>query len=136
MLCEQDTMNAIKLPYEEEWLYTRKRVNSLEREIVCNASKHHVDMMMPDLLRECIFDVHGYDRRADEYWGKKQGQGIEAKYKIQTIQFGSEDTLIRFYYNNTNQEEWTNMYNKVLEIAEIAEVLEQVGKHMETMCAQ
>jgi len=135
MLCEQVTMNATKLPYDG-WLYTRKRVNSLEREIICNASKVHVDMMMPDLLRECIFDVHGYDRRADEYWGKKQEKGREAKYSIQTIQIGREDTLIRFYYDSTNREEWANMYNKVLEIAEIAEVLEQVGAHMETMCAQ
>ena len=136
MQCEQELTLASKMPFCEEWMYSRKRVNSLEREIVCNASKAHVDMMMPDLLRECVFDVHGYDRRNDEYWGKKQERGIEAKYTIQTIQFGREDTLIRFYYNTPNHEVWTDMYNKVLEIAEIAEVLENVGKRMEIRCAQ
>ena len=91
---------------------------------------------MPDLLRECVFVVHGYDRRADEYWGKKLEKGREVKYSIKAIQFGREETLIRFHYDSENHEEWTNMYNKVLEIAEIAEVLEHAGKQMETMREQ
>jgi hypothetical protein len=102
-------------------IYSKQLQCSLHN-IVCKSPKHHVDDLLPDLLMECQLHAFGYDRRRDEYWGKKGGLhftiGFSNKNKIAGTIICSTIELV---FWGGNEKEANKIYGKLVEMAAIVD---------------
>jgi len=81
-----------------------------------------MDDLLPDLLMECQLHAFGYDRRRDEYWGKKGGShftiGFSNKNKIAGTAMCS--TIVLVFWGG-NEKEANKIYGKLVEMAAIVD---------------
>ena len=80
-----------------------------------------MDDVLPDLLMECQLHAFGYDRRRDEYWGKKGGShftiGFSNKNKG-TARTAICSTIVLVFWGG-NEKEANKIYGKLVEMAAI-----------------
>lgn len=90
--------------------------------IVCKSPKHHVDDVLPDLLMECQLHAFGYDRRRDEYWGKKGGSHFTIGFSNKNKHAGTAvcSTIVLVFWG-ANKKEANKIYSKLVEMAAIVD---------------
>lgn len=91
--------------------------------IACKSPKHHVDDVLPDLLMECQLHAFGYDRRRDEYWGKKGGSHFTIGFsnnnnKNKNTGTAICSTIVLVFWGG-NEKEANKIYGKLVEMAAI-----------------
>lgn len=94
-------------------IYSKELQYSLHK-IVCNTPKYNVDDLLPDLLMECGLHAFGYDRRRDEYWGKKGGSHFTIGFTNKGVSICS--TIILSHWGG-NEKDVHAIYNKLVEMA-------------------
>jgi hypothetical protein len=88
--------------------------------IVCNMPKHEVDDLLPALLMECGLQEFGYNRRRDEYWGKKGGAHFTVAFTNKNAGVAMCSTIVLAYWGS-NEKDANKIYNKLHEMATIME---------------
>ena len=95
-------------------IYSKQLQCSLHN-IVCNTPKHNVDDLLPDLLMECGLQAYGYDRRRDEYWGKKEGSHFTIAFSNNNKGVPICSTIILVYWGS-NEKEAKKICGKLVEM--------------------
>ena len=91
--------------------------------IVCNTPKYNVDDLLPDLLMECGLQAFGYDRRRDEYWGKKEGAHFTIAFSNKNVNnkgVAMCSTIILVFWGG-NEKEANKICGKLVEMTVIME---------------
>jgi hypothetical protein len=105
-------------------IYSKQLQFSLHN-IVCNTPKRNVDDVLPDLLMECELQAYGYDRRRDEYWGKKEGAHFTIAFSNKNVNNHNVcvamcSTIILVYWGS-NEKEAKKICGKLVEMTAIME---------------
>jgi hypothetical protein len=81
-----------------------------------------VDDVLPDLLMECQLHAFGYDRRRDEYWGKKGGLHFTIGFSNKNKNVGTAmcSTIVLAFWG-ANKKEANKIYGKLVEMAAIVD---------------
>ena len=80
-----------------------------------------MDDLLPDLLMECQLHSFGYDRRRDEYWGKKGGSHFTIVFSNKNVnnKGGAICSTIVLVFWGGNEKEANKIYGKLVEMAAI-----------------
>jgi hypothetical protein len=78
-----------------------------------------MDDLLPDLLMECQLHAFGYDRRRDEYWGKKGGSHFTIGFS-NTAEATMCSTIVLVFWGG-NEKEANKIYGKLVEMAAIVD---------------
>lgn len=78
-----------------------------------------MDDLLPDLLMECGLHAFGYDRRRDEYWGKKGGSHFTIGFS-NTVEATMCSTIVLVFWGG-NEKEANKIYGKLVEMAAIVD---------------
>lgn len=99
-------------------IYSKQLQCSLHN-IACKSPKHNMDDLLPDLLMECGLHAFGYDRRRDEYWGKKGGSHFTIGFS-NTVEATMCSTIVLVFWGG-NEKEANKIYGKLVEMAAIVD---------------
>ena len=82
-----------------------------------------MDDLLPDLLMECQLHAFGYDRRRDEYWGKKGGAHFTIGFSNKNVnnKGGAICSTIVLVFWGGNEKEANKIYGKLVEMAAIVD---------------
>jgi hypothetical protein len=100
-------------------IYNKQLQCSLHN-IVCNSPKYNMDDLLPDLLMECQLHAFGYDRRRDEYWGKKGGLHFTIGFSNKIAGTTICSTIVLVFWGG-NEKETNKIYGKLVEMTEIVD---------------